>query len=188
MLNMTLGQLIGQKSYEKIERTIRRHPITFIPYLLLFFLLLIVPLGLYWLIINSSLIMLLQNPIYHVLFILLASIYYLSTILFFYTYFVSFHLDLWIITNDRILDMEQKSLFARTVSEVDLYQIQDATSSIEGFFPTIFNYGSINLQTAGPIARFVFRNVPHPNELRQTILDLAAEDKKFHENPPPAAV
>ena len=114
------------------------------------------------------------------LLILLASVYYLSVMLFFYTYFVTFHLDIWIITNDRLLDIEQKTLFARTIAEVDLYQIQDVTSEVKGFFPSLFNYGNVILQTAGPVPRFTLKNVADPHRLRETILDLAAEDKRYH--------
>lgn len=178
---MTLSNLINQKSYEKIKYTLRRHPVTFIPALLMFFVLLAVPVGIYWLIINSSLVFLLQDPAYSIILILVLSAYVLSAILFSYTYFVAFYLDLWVITNDRILDMEQKSLFARTIAEVDLYQIQDATSEVKGLFPSLFNYGNVVLQTAGPVPKFIFKNISNPHSLREIILDLSAEDKKFHE-------
>ncbi len=180
---MSLSTLIKQKPYEKIVLTARRHPITFVPYVIFFLLLLVVPFGLYWLIRNSSLIYYVQNPAGYALAVLLASVYYLSCILFFYTNFVTFHLDMWIVTNDRLVDMEQKSLFNRVISELDLYQIQDATSEVKGFFPSIFNYGDLSLQTAGAVDRFIFRSVGNPNKLRELILDLSAEDKKYHEKP-----
>lgn len=178
---MSLETLIKQKSYEKIIFTVRRHPITFFVYIIFFLLLLAVPIGLYWLVANSSLNQYLGNQSGFIIAVLGISIYYLSCFLFFYTNFIEFHLDLWIVTNDRLLDIEQKSLFHRTVSEVDLYQIQDASSEIKGIFPTIFNYGNIVLQTAGPVPKFVFRSVANPNHLREEILRLAAEDRKFHE-------
>lgn len=178
---MPLSNLIHQKSYEKIVLTCRRHPITFLPYILFSLVLLAAPIGVYWLLFNSSLNALLQTPNGYIIAVLGASVYYLSSYLFFYTNFVTFHLDLWIVTNDRLLDMEQKSLFHRTISEVDLYQIQDASSEVHGLFPSIFNYGNIILQTAGPIPKFYFRNVANPNELREKILHLASEDRKFHE-------
>ena len=177
---MNPSKLFAQKGYEKIMYVVRRHWITFLPVIIFFVVLLAIPAVLYWLILNT-LSALLQNPIYYVATVLLAGIYYLSVVLFFYTYFVTFHLDLWVITNDRLLDVEQKTLFARTVSEVDLYQIQDASSEVHGIFPSIFNYGNLNLQTAGPVPKFIFRNVANPNKLREEILNLAAEDKKYHE-------
>ncbi|MEK7681028.1 MAG: PH domain-containing protein [Patescibacteria group bacterium] len=177
---MNVNKLLNQKGYEKIARIVRRHWITFLPMIIFFILLLAIPLGIYWLLINTA-SGYLQDPIYYTIGILFASIYYLSVILFFYTYFVEFHLDLWIVTNDRLLDIQQKTLFARTVSEVDLYQIQDTSSEIHGIFPSIFNYGDIILQTASAVPKFIFRNVPNPHGLRRMILDLAAEDKKFHD-------
>lgn len=181
--HMHLDALIKQKSYEKIVLTCRRHPITFVPYFIFFLLLLAAPFGLYWLVNNSSLSSFWQHPAGYALAILGVSVYYLSCYLFFYTNFVTFHLDMWIVTNDRLLDMEQKSLFSRVISELDLYQIQDATSEVSGLFPSIFNYGNLSLQTAGAVDRFIFKSVANPNKLRQLILDLAAEDKKYHEKP-----
>ena len=79
-----------------------------------------------------------------------------------------------------MVDIEQKSLFGRTVAEVDLYQIQDATSEVNGIFASMFNYGNVHVQTAGSIPNFILHNVPNPHVLRQQILDLSAEDKKLH--------
>lgn len=178
---MSLSSLINQKSYEKILFVRRRHPITFVPYVIFFLLLLTAPFGLYWLVTHSSLNQFFQNQTGFIISILGASLYYLSCYLFFYTNFVTFHLDLWIVTNDRLLDMEQNGLFHRTVAELDLYQIQDASSEVNGFFPSLFNYGNISLQTAGEIPKFTFKNVANPNQLREQILQLASEDKKYHE-------
>ncbi len=177
---MNVAKLFNQKSYEKVEHIIRRHWITFIPIIIFLIVLTVLPIGVYFLLTNSLNIYL-QNQIYFTAGVLLGSVYYLSVILFFYTSFVEFHLDLWIVTNDRLLDIEQKTLFARTISEVDLFQVQDITSEVHGIFPSIFNYGNIILQTAGAVPKFTFRSVANPNKLREVILNLAAEDKKYHE-------
>lgn len=177
---MHIAKLFNQKSYEKVEHVVRRHWVTFLPIIIFLIVLAVLPFGVYLLLVNS-LNEYLQNPIYYAAGVLLGSIYYLSVLLFFYTYFTEFHLDLWIVTNDRLLDIQQKTLFARTISEVDLYQIQDITSEIHGIFPSIFNYGNIILQTAGALPKFTFRSVANPNKLREMILNLAAEDKKYHE-------
>jgi len=177
---MNVAKLFNQKSYEKVEHIIRRHWVTFIPVIIFLIVLAVLPIGVYFLL-TKSLSTYLQNQIYYAAGVLLASVYYLSVILFFYTYFTEFHLDLWIVTNDRLLDIQQKTLFARTISEVDLFQVQDITSEVHGIFPSIFNYGNIILQTAGAVPKFIFRSVANPNKLREVILNLAAEDKKYHE-------
>ncbi len=177
---MNVSRFISQKSYERIVSLVRRHPITFVPYIFGWLVLLAIPVILYWLA-NALFPTLLENQIVWPLAVLFASIYWLSVCLFFYSYFVTFHLDLLIVTNDRLLDVEQKNLFARTIAEMDLYQVQDITSTVNGFFPSIFNYGNVLIQSAGAIPNFTIHDVPHPDKLRQEILDLSAEDRKYHE-------
>jgi hypothetical protein len=176
---MNLIDFIHKKSYERIIKTVRRSPVTFIPYVLIFLILALVPAGVFWLI-NTMFPALLYGNTSYPAMILFGSTYYLCICLFFYSYFVAFYLDIWIITNDRLVDVRQISLFAKSISELDLYQIQDATSEVEGFFPSIFNYGTVTLQTAGSIPKFIIYDTPHPHELRQLLLDLASEDKRYH--------
>ncbi|MFA6547803.1 MAG: PH domain-containing protein [Candidatus Magasanikbacteria bacterium] len=176
---MSLDSVVKIKSYEKIIYTLRRHGITFFPYLMIFIIILLIPIVVYWLF-STAFVNTMQNPVTFPLIILFASAYYLSTFLFFYSFFVEFYLDAWIITNDRLVDIRQISLFARTVAEVDLYQIQDVSSEVHGFFPTIFNYGDVYLQTAGPIPKFIIHNVHRPDKIREVIIELSSEDKKFH--------
>jgi len=178
---MHLAELIHQKSYEKVLYKIRRHPITFIPILLLFFVLLLVPVLLYFLI-SSLFPQLLTGPVSLPLIILLASVYYLSVYLFFYVHFLDFYLDLWIITNDRIIDIEQFGLFSRSVTELDLFRIQDITVDMHGFFATVFNYGNISVKTASSTSHIVFYNVGTPNKIRQDLIQFSEKDRKYHKN------
>jgi hypothetical protein len=176
---MHFSPLLNIKSYEKIVHVLRRSAITFIPYFLIFAILLFIPpIGYY--LFSSAFPVATANPVALPIFILIGSTYYLALGLFLYSFFVEFYLDSWILTNDRLIDIRQISLFARTVAEVDLYQIQDVSSEIRGFFPTVFNYGNIYLQTAGPVPKFIIYNVHAPDKLRQEIIELASEDKKFH--------
>ncbi|KKW09338.1 MAG: hypothetical protein UY44_C0003G0011 [Candidatus Kaiserbacteria bacterium GW2011_GWA2_49_19] len=180
---MVITAFIRQKLYEHIVYKVRRHIITLVPAILGFLVLLAIPVALY-LLITRLFPELLLGAFSYPLLVLAGSIYYLSVILFFYTYFVSFYLDLLIVTNDRLLHIEQQGLFARTISEVDLYKIQDITSAIDGFIPSIFNYGNMLIQTAGAVEKFIITSVPHPEMLRQAILDLAEADRKFHHSNP----
>lgn len=177
--NMNLGRLVSPKNYEHIEAVTRRHPITFVPRILLIAVLLLVPIALYWL--GQKMFPdFISADMARTLIVLFASAYYLSVYLFFYSFFITFYLDMAIITNDRLIDVEQPALFSRTIAEVDLYQVQDVTSDVEGFFASVFDYGNVTLQTAGPIPKFILHNVPHPHQLREQILNLSAEDKKYH--------
>lgn len=176
---MHLDQFIHQKPYEHIAYRVRRHLITLLPAIAIFFLLLAMPFGAHWLI-AAQFPAWLEGPIVSPLIILFGSVYYLSVVLFFYSYFLDFYLDLLVVTNDRLIDIEQIGVFARSVAEVDLYKIQDITSTVKGIFASLFNYGDLEVQTAGAVEKFRVENVPRPEALRQAILDLAESDREFH--------
>lgn len=176
---MHLAHLIRQKSYEKIIYTLRRHWFTFLPKILLFLLLLLAPLALYYLI-NSLFPTLLSEERLYSLAILAASAYYLSVYLLFLSQFIDYYLDIWIVTNDRIVDIEQFGLFSRTISELDLFRIQDVTTDVHGVFPTLLGYGNVSVKTASQNIDIVFYNVPDPNRIRHELLKLADADRKYH--------
>lgn len=94
--------------------------------------------------------------------------------------FIDYYLDVWIITNERIIDVQQKSFFARAISEQRLYRVQDITSEVHGFFPTIFKYGEVHIQTAGAKQRFLFHEVPRPEKVRNIIIKLSERSKSRH--------
>lgn len=176
---MSVSEFIKQKSYEKLEFLLRRHPITFVPKFLLFLVLLTVPIIIYFLF-TAIFTDLMTSEIIYALAVLLASVYYLSIILFFYTQFVVFYLDIWIVTNDRIIDVYQHGLFSRTISEFDLYRIQDVTTETRGLFASLFNYGNVIIKTASVNTQIIFYNIPNPNEVREALVQLAEGDRKFH--------
>jgi len=176
---MSIGKIVTLKPYEKEIFCLRRHLITFLPALFLYILGLAIPLGggiYFYITLGEKL----TNLVYLPILILTAGVYLLSITLFFFSYFIDFYLDIFFVTNDRLVDMNQSNLFARTVSEVDLYRIQDITSEVEGFVQQVFNYGTLFIQTAGTEPKFVVYNVPNPHGLRQKLLDLADADRKFH--------
>lgn len=98
------------------------------------------------------------------------------TLLFLWVYaffiWIDYYFDVWIITNERLLNIEQKGLFTRDISEVRLARIQDIKTSVKGFFPTVLNYGDIFVQTAGEEKNFHFRNVGDPDEQKDEMMRL----------------
>lgn len=106
--------------------------------------------------------------------------YLLFILVFALTAFYDYYLDVWIVTNERIVDIQLKGLFARTVSETRLYRIQDVKSNQKGIFATVFNYGNVHVQTAGAQENFLFDSVPDPVEIAQGISRLVEHDRPFH--------
>lgn len=182
-MNIYIKKFIAQKSYEKIIYLLRRDVIVFIKEMIFFIFLLILPFG-FWYFLYVTFPIFFENTIIYPLLVLLTSTYLLTVWLLFYNAFIDYYLDFWIVTNDRIINVEQH-LFSRVISELDLYKIQDITAEIKGFLPTLFNYGNVYIQTAGTKERFVFEEVPNPHQVANKIMELAKEDQKYHSKEAP---
>jgi len=164
---------------EKVIKVLRRDLFILFKKIVSFGLLMILPL-LFFEIMLSAYPNLLNGQISYPLIVLFASSYYLFIWLFFFFSFIDYYLDVWIITNERIIDVQQKGFFSRVIAEQRLYRVQDVASEVHGFFPTIFKYGEVHIQTAGAKQRFLFHQIPHPEEVRNTIIKLAEKSKKKH--------
>jgi hypothetical protein len=99
----------------------------------------------------------------------------------FFMLWIDFYLDAWIVTNERIINIDQKGFFNREISELKLTKIQDVTSEIIGIVPTIIGYGNIYVQTAGEKERFDFLQIPKPNEVKNIIVQLQEKEQRQEE-------
>lgn len=88
---------------------------------------------------------------------------------------IDYYFDIWIITDKRIVNIEQKGLFIRAVSELKFEKIQDVTTEVKGIIPTILNYGDVYVQTAAEKERFIFRQIPDPYKIKNMIMNLQKE-------------
>ena len=109
------------------------------------------------------------------LVVLGGSVYAFSVALFFAYAFIDYWLDVWTVTTRRILHVEQKGLFNRVIAELELVRIQDCTSETKGVLGTLLRYGTISIQTAAELPRFVFRDIPNPETVRDTVVRLMQE-------------
>lgn len=85
---------------------------------------------------------------------------------------VDYYFDIWIITTERIVNIEQKGMFTRSVSELRFAKIQDITTEVTGFLPTVINFGDVKVQTAGEESEFIFRTVSDPYHIKNVIMEL----------------
>ncbi|MEI6553093.1 MAG: PH domain-containing protein [bacterium] len=99
----------------------------------------------------------------------------------FYT-ITMYTLDNWIVTTKRIIDSLQNGFFNRRVSELHLEKIQDVSYRITGLLPTFFNYGVVEIQTAGKEQKFLFEDVPNPQRIKDIIMELILEEEEEDEN------
>ena len=104
--------------------------------------------------------------------------------------------DLWLITDQRLVDSTRTSPFNHEIASTDLVNVQDITVSRKGFFPTIFNFGEVSCQTAGSTQVFTLKGVPNPNSVLELIDQTRDEARERHARmgrspapttPPPSA-
>jgi hypothetical protein len=115
-----------------------------------------------------------QNPqtFIYLLVVLSLAAYILVWALLLMIAWVNFYLDVWIVTTERIINIEQVRLFDRIVSEQKLFRVQDVTTQVTGIIAGMLHFGEVSVQTAGQQERFVFEQVPHPEKVAQTIMHL----------------
>lgn len=88
--------------------------------------------------------------------------------------------DLYILTNLRLVDVDQKGLFHRTVSEIPLENIQDVSFETNGIIQTALNYGAVIVQTSSVTTQVELADVTDPQAIQQTVLRTVADVKKGH--------
>lgn len=84
-----------------------------------------------------------------------------------------------IITNTRIVDVDFLTLIYREISDAQIEKIQEVTYKVAGLGGTFFNYGNVNIQTAGAVPNFVFEDVPEPAHVVQILQELEGEGKEI---------
>jgi hypothetical protein len=105
--------------------------------------------------------------------LVLALIYYGSIFTYGLAKLIDWYFDIYLVTSERIIHTEFQILKGKIVSEAPLRNIQDVSQKIIGFFPSIFNYGDVIVQTAAEKGKFYFKSVPDPTWFRNVISDLA---------------
>lgn len=83
----------------------------------------------------------------------------------------NYYLDVWIITNKRLIAIDQQGLFSRATGSFRLERLQDINVEINGIIATMLDYGTLQAQTAaGSDTEFRATGLPHPRELKAIIL------------------
>ncbi len=174
-----LKHLPHRQKDEEVIFLLRRDFSVLFFYLLSYMAMALLPLGAYWFIENFF-YNLLADPAMLVVLKLVLVGYFMFWLLFLYRGFLDYYLDVWIVTNHRILNIELNGLFKRTVTEIKLFRIQDVTTEQVGFLAHVFDYGDVHVQSAGTRPRVVFEEVPHPNKVAHQLTQLVAWYKKAY--------
>lgn len=158
----------------------RKHPVIFIGHSFFYLALAAFPF-IAFLILPDVIASWLADPVIGPITVLLLSIFELFVLLLFYSAFMDWYLDIWVVTDERIIDVNQSGVFAREIAELQHGKIQDVSVEQKGFFATVFGYGRIHVQTAGESIKFEFDGIPKPNDVARHILELAHQDSQYHQ-------
>jgi hypothetical protein len=174
---MHLDKLPNQRPNERVILFMRRHWIALLPIIFGFLGLTVIPLsiGYYF---QDKVLAWFDHPVIGPIATIFVSMYFLSLWLFAFVEFTDYYLDTWIVTNERIINIEQEGLFNRTASELDLAAVQDTTAEIRGILQTLLTYGNVYVQTAGEKGRFLFKMINDPEHVKEMVTRLVEEDKK----------
>ncbi|MBI3458900.1 PH domain-containing protein [Candidatus Azambacteria bacterium] len=157
----------GQEKDENVIVLLRRHPFYILLQVFFSIILFIAP-------ILGALVFaqfILQNNLLG-LFLFLYSLWCLIGWQVLFYSITLYTLDVWIVTNKRIIDSNQIGFFNRITSELHLDKIQDVSVRIEGLIPTFFQFGDLEVQTAGTEEKFKFFQIPNPLEVKNKIMSI----------------
>lgn len=151
---------------EAVIKLTRRHWMFLWPRTILWTLLAIAPpIVLYWLLFQVGDV----GGVAAQAFWIVAAVYLLFWAVRIFLNWYQYNNDMWVITNQRIVDVIKPNPLGLKISTADLVNIQDMTVERHGIFQTALNYGDVNCQTAADNRDFVMGGVPQPQELQLLI-------------------
>ncbi len=156
------------RPWETMEMVIRRHWIVYViiwVYLFLGIALTLWLLTIFW---------------FDPLILLLLVIFWMFFSLFLYIEWLNHELDLFVITNNRVVWIEQISFLNRVVSECILWQVQEVWAQTKGFFANILDYWTITILTAWNWKNFVMDFAPEPMEVSRKINNIVDNYRDSH--------
>jgi hypothetical protein len=83
--------------------------------------------------------------------------------------FLGWFFNIFIVTNERVVDIDFHNLLYREISDADLDKIQDLTIRGAGMMSAFFHFGDIVIQTAGNLPVLEFHSVENPERVAKVI-------------------
>lgn len=167
---MNTKKFPGQKDKEEIKLIIRKHWIINLKIFLKLFVLFIFPLAVF-----LSLIIIYWPDFFNTnrtIISIFFCIYLLFVLLIIYINWLNEELDVVIVTDERLIGVDQVSFLHRTISETSLVQIEDVKCTVQGTCRNVLGYGNLRVQTAARKILFIIENVAAPEIITRKILDL----------------
>lgn len=155
---------------EQIILFLRKHGITNIPWIFTSTIMFLIPFT-----VSSFRILDSVPSNFQFVFIM---IWYLISMAYALESFLTWFFNVYIITDERIIDVDFYNLTYKEVSDANLDKIEDVTYKMGGVIRTLFNYGDVFIQTAAEVTNFDFLAVPYPDKVVKVLQDLRMEEEQ----------
>ena len=157
-------------SEEKVVLFLRKHFVTNIPWMLMSAVLFLIPSFI------SGLELFNEIPsnfkfVFILIWYLIATAYTLES-------FLTWFFNVYIVTDERVIDVDFYNLIYKEVSDANIDRIQDVTYNMGGVVRAMFNYGDVLIQTASEVPNFEFLAVPQPDKVVRVLQDLRIEEQQ----------
>lgn len=93
----------------------------------------------------------------------------LLVLLYFLNRYMLWLVNVYILTNKRLVSVGYQNLFAKQVLETPLERILNVGFVSRGFWQTIFNFGSVEVQVPGLPEPLRLSNVSHPAKVKDNL-------------------
>jgi hypothetical protein len=157
-----LEEVIQLKEGEEVRALARRHVVTLAPLLLTSLVLIVAPFFFLFPLFTSG-------PAGIIVFGVLVIVGIIIAV----RGFVMWDGDLLIITNHRIIDVDQQGVFARAVNEISYLNMQDPAWSKKSPIDFMLGIGRVSARSNSGSLTVEATHVPRPKELHQLISDLS---------------
>jgi membrane protein YdbS with pleckstrin-like domain len=155
---------------EEIILVLRRHWFTNLSWIIITIVMLLVPIFLK----NVPLLDFLPQN-YNFVFV---AFWYLITFAITFEKFISWYFNVFILTEERVIDIDFDNLLYKNISEAKISMIQDVTITQGGVSQTLFNYGSVYIQTASEVPQIEVLKVPNPNLILKIFQQMRGEEEQ----------
>lgn len=159
-----------QDPNEEILLLVRKHPITNLKWILIAVLMSLAPIALH------------QFPGFPLLpgrFQFMTGVFwYLLVVAVVIEGFLNWYFDAFVVTDERVIDIDFINLIHKTISTAKIDDIQDVNMSAGGVLASLLEYGTVFIQTAAEVPEFAIANTPNPDELVKLINELILEEEQ----------
>lgn len=95
-------------------------------------------------------------------------------LLLFFPSWIGWHFSVFIVTDQRFIQITQKGLFHRAVADLGLAQIQSVNYEVSGMQETLLGFGTIKMQTY--VGDLTIKDVHHPARIQKRLLGILRQE------------